>query len=227
MGTCTSFRRDGAAQSPRTLFPHLGINDGNNLVQRGVKYGVPATAWFAFDQTPGEEDVMIILSRTPLESLPVRPFVKPDTQVLPAVLTELDRRVQSRDLVLFAEQKQTDLASIVVNTNAERNETVYAEMVLKNIGRWAGVFSAGGALDCSPARERWVFGARNLSAGGATESTSSAAPAGLTAYSRETQRSRAGLQSDAPPALLGNNPPTSEVGMGPSSTVCGNCLGNE
>ena len=122
----------GSSGLVSTLFPHLGINDGNNLVQRGAKYGVPASSWFVFDKTPGEENVMIILSRTPLESLPARPSAKPEAQVLPAVLTELDRRVQMRDLVLFSETETTDVASIVVNTSAEKNEVVYAEVVLKH-----------------------------------------------------------------------------------------------
>ena len=125
----------GSSGTVSTLFPHVGINDGNNFVQRSVKYMVPANNWFAFDQRPGEEDLMVILSRTPLESLPPRPSIKAETQtqVLPAVLTELDRRVQSRDLVIFPEQKQTtDYASIVVNTSADKNDVVYAQVVLKH-----------------------------------------------------------------------------------------------
>src|SRR5206468_2868352 len=66
---------------------------------------------------------------------------------------------------------------------------------------------AGGAEQCSPARERWVPLARVLSPSGAKDSLDQHLSALWASYrfSFLTQRSRAGLHCSAPPALFIHN----------------------
>src|SRR5262245_2313537 len=62
--------------------------------------------------------------------------------------------------------------------------------------------SAGGATDCSPARERWVtFTSRSQAPEGAKDRCVLRPCGAVFGFTRKTQRSRAGLHSVAPPAL--------------------------
>jgi hypothetical protein len=129
----------GSSGAVSTLFPDAAINQGTNTARRGMRYPVPGDEWFAFDQTPGEEHVMLILSRSPLKSLPAAKLsARPEAATFPALLDELDRCVQSRDLMLYSETTPAasaaaaGVASVVVNTSSENNEVVYTEVVLKH-----------------------------------------------------------------------------------------------
>lgn len=53
----------------KPLFPSPEIGGGNNLVERGHKYEIPAGYVFTFDEQPGVEKLFIVLSRQPESSL--------------------------------------------------------------------------------------------------------------------------------------------------------------
>ena len=129
----------GSSGDESVLFPDSRINGGLNLITRGVQYSVPPAQWYIFDETPGEERLMVILSRTPLESLPqqAKPAAEPVT--LLAVRSELDRKVTARDLTLLDETAPAigdappkSQAKIVLNTSSERNDLAYTEIMLRH-----------------------------------------------------------------------------------------------
>jgi hypothetical protein len=82
------------------LFPTPDANGGRNSISRMEQYFVPNNGWFAFDETPGAEEVFIILSREALDALPGfnRPVVRLES-VEASVVTGVRQRLQSRDLV--------------------------------------------------------------------------------------------------------------------------------
>jgi hypothetical protein len=130
----------GSSGHDSVLFPHPDINAGDNRVERGILYSVPAAQWFSFNDVPGDEHLTIVNSRTPLQSVPRRtPEREPDPVSIIAVNRELARTVQSRDLVLFTERSPTVGAAgsgvqstVVVNNNPDRNDAVYLDIVLKH-----------------------------------------------------------------------------------------------
>jgi len=133
----------GSSGTVSTLFPHEGMDEAANRVHPNTSYTVPGDSWFVFDNTPGLEQVMVILTRTPLQSLPARPVSGTERNRFPVVMAELQQHVQSRDLKLFSEQtpaapdgssssSSPNVASIVINTSADKNDSVYAEILLKH-----------------------------------------------------------------------------------------------
>jgi hypothetical protein len=130
----------GSSGHDSTLFPHPEINGGDNRVERGILYSVPATQWFTFNDVPGDEHLTLIASRAPLESVPRRtPERSPEPVSIIAVNNELARTVQRRDLVLFTERAPVvgsaargTQSTVVVNSNADHNDAVYLEIVLKH-----------------------------------------------------------------------------------------------
>ncbi len=131
----------GSSGKQTLLFPHPDINGGLNRVTAGVPYTVPAGGWFRFDATPGEERLLLAVSRAPLENLPTR--VTPD-EAKPVVgaevlMAELNRQVRSRDLVFVKEETPAAQpgappvqAVLWVNASDTDNQTVYATVVLQH-----------------------------------------------------------------------------------------------
>jgi hypothetical protein len=91
------------------LFPNPEANSGKNAIRRTEQYFVPNNGWFVFDDTPGTEEVFVILSREPLEALPgfSRPVVRLES-VEASVVNGLRQSLQSRDLV-FAKDPPTSV----------------------------------------------------------------------------------------------------------------------
>jgi hypothetical protein len=103
------------------LFPNPDANGGRNAVVRSEEYVVPDNGWFAFDKTPGTEEVFVVLSRQPLDTLPgfKAPVTRRET-VDRSIVTGLQARIQSRDLVFEKDQSaaadgKTRQAMYVVN----------------------------------------------------------------------------------------------------------------
>jgi serine/threonine-protein kinase len=104
------------------LFPNPEINGGRNTIRRGQQYAVPEDGWFAFDETPGTEEVFVILSKEPMAQLPgfKSPVTKAES-IQAAVVDTLQQEIRSRDLVFEKERPTTGLggrvtqASYVVN----------------------------------------------------------------------------------------------------------------
>jgi hypothetical protein len=130
----------GTSGKESILFPHQSINGGRNEVLRGRLYSIPPTGFFRFGGPAGEERVKVILSRTPLESLPAAAPAKTFQLAMNLVNTELDSRVRARDLVYVAEDgpaaadqgRGTAQAVIWLNTSADQNNVVFFDLKLKH-----------------------------------------------------------------------------------------------
>ena len=134
----------GSSGKESVLFPHGSINGGRNEVMRGRLYSIPSEGLFRFDNRAGEEKLKVILSRTPLESLPSEaPVAKPGVQMamnMNLVNTELNRQVLARDLVYVAEEgpaakdapRGPTQAVIWVNKGHEQNNLVFFDLRLKH-----------------------------------------------------------------------------------------------
>jgi hypothetical protein len=134
----------------KLLFPHPDINGGSNKIERGINYPVPATSWFRFEGVPGEERVTVIVTRTPLKSLPQQANPQEEkTVALKRVVDELNETMGSRDLSLMQElpekgpvvgpadqpiSAQPTQSVIVVNTSQDpkSNTAVIKEIILKH-----------------------------------------------------------------------------------------------
>ena len=100
------------------LLPHPEINDGRNAVTGFEEVTIPPEGWFRMDDTPGQEQVFVYLSRAPIEALPGG-----TEQVITAQSTDehtvsvLSGRVQTRDLVFEKEGAPdgSEQAAYVVN----------------------------------------------------------------------------------------------------------------
>jgi hypothetical protein len=93
--------QQGSSGNWTVLFPSPQINGGRNTIKSFQPYTVPASGYFAFDETPGTERVFLYLSKVPLDDLPGmnEPVTKVETSTQ-ARVDELSRRVATRDLVL-------------------------------------------------------------------------------------------------------------------------------
>lgn len=59
----------GSSGTWKPLFPAAEIAGGDNRVRRGRAYEVPAGYVFTFDETPGEEKLFVVFSRTPAKEI--------------------------------------------------------------------------------------------------------------------------------------------------------------
>jgi len=59
----------GSSGKWRVLFPSPEFGKGSNLIPGGVIYPIPAGHWFAFDEQVGEENLFVMVSRTPEKDL--------------------------------------------------------------------------------------------------------------------------------------------------------------
>lgn len=59
----------GSSGKWSVLFPSADIAGGNNYIESGHRYTIPAQHWFAFDEQVGEEKLFVLLSRQPQEDL--------------------------------------------------------------------------------------------------------------------------------------------------------------
>lgn len=131
----------GSSGRQALLFPHPEINGGVNRVTAGVPYTVPVEGWFRFDATPGEERLLLAVSRAPLENLPTRVTPEETKPLVGAeiLMAELNRQVRSRDLVFVKEETPAAApgappvqAVLWVNASDTENQTVYATVVLQH-----------------------------------------------------------------------------------------------
>ncbi|HSR66859.1 MAG TPA: DUF4384 domain-containing protein [Acidobacteriota bacterium] len=132
----------GSTGRTKTLFPEPSLNGGTNLIQRGVSYSIPSEGWITFTKRPGREQVIIIVSRTPLQSLPEQASEAASTVSALQVVDELNRKVKARDLVIVRERGPRRQgappgvqSTLVVNKSAEENQLAYTEIVLQHRAR--------------------------------------------------------------------------------------------
>jgi serine/threonine protein kinase len=90
----------GSSRRWSLLFPDPGINGGVNAIARGRIYQVPDNGWFRFDDTPGQEELFVVLSKERMADLPGFKGRILKQETLPsAVVDDLRTRLASRDLV--------------------------------------------------------------------------------------------------------------------------------
>lgn len=89
------------------IFPHLTINNGDNFIRKGLEYTIPPRSWLRFDETPGDEVLIIVLSKIrldPFESGIVRQQrASAERPVTAEIIKELNDRIKTRALVFSQE----------------------------------------------------------------------------------------------------------------------------
>jgi hypothetical protein len=150
----------GSSGKWSVLFPSSQIAGGNNHIEPGHRYTIPAQHWFAFDDQVGEEKLFILLSRQPQEDLeeliyslqkapgaqsPAEPAKTPGgekllmAQALPVddeLIGRLREAVYARDLVFEkvddteAAGSQGEKAVYIVNRTGDDDSRVVADVTL-------------------------------------------------------------------------------------------------
>ncbi len=140
----------GSTGKDKILFPDPKVSP-ENRIKRGVPYAFPSGKWLVFDNNPGEERLIVVVSKTPLKSLPAIFSSQEDqTGTVLSVISELNQSVKPRDLVLFQENASPatppstpapssrpvaaplSQAMIVINTSSEENNAAYVEIRLRH-----------------------------------------------------------------------------------------------
>lgn len=67
----------GSTGRSHMLFPHAGMGVGSNSIRANVDYEVPYASYIRFDENPGEETLLIMLSPVPMGEM--APTVEPRT----------------------------------------------------------------------------------------------------------------------------------------------------
>lgn len=129
----------GSSGGETQLFPDPRINDGKNLVKAGTPYTVPANGWFRFDAKAGEEKLLLVVSRSPLEPAASQPSEVAQAVSFNSLMAQLNRTVQSRDLVFVKEETPPAAAGatpsqavIWVNASDKENQAVHATVALQH-----------------------------------------------------------------------------------------------
>ncbi|MBF0564111.1 MAG: DUF4384 domain-containing protein [Nitrospirae bacterium] len=131
----------GSSGKSKVLFPDKRINKGLNVVQKNVDYEVPSEKAFVFDNTPGEERVLVLFSKRPINDF--KKYFEPDKVLKVEDIDKSSADAQSADARktrtrdLFFEEDaagSADLkpASYVVNTSGDVNKIISLEIKLKH-----------------------------------------------------------------------------------------------
>jgi len=134
------------------LFPSAEIAGGNNLIEKGRHYEIPAGHWFAFDQQPGKEALFIVLCRQPEADLEkmiytIREGQESRSQKLlmaetlrpidDSLVGKIRAQVYARDLVFEKVDEKTpgpqkEKAMYVVNRTGDADSRVIADLTLNH-----------------------------------------------------------------------------------------------
>lgn len=92
--------QQGSTGSWTVLFPDPRINGGQNTIDSGNLYVVPASGWFRFDENPGTERLMVFLSQEPLDTLPgvTRSADPGGLSVNQSIVDELNNKIKSENV---------------------------------------------------------------------------------------------------------------------------------
>lgn len=149
----------GSSGNWNPLFPSQKIAAGDNRVQKGTQYEIPAGYVFTFDEQPGKEKLFIVFSRRPVHDLeeliysltdgkkPESSPLPEESKVLLAQATIQDgmidrlRNVYARDLIIekVDESKEPppsapekEKAVYVVNPSRSADSRVVADVTLRH-----------------------------------------------------------------------------------------------
>jgi len=143
----------GSSGTWKVLFPSAEIKDGDNRIQRRVRYEVPSGYTFTFDEQPGEEKLFVVLSRQPepdleglIYSLGQKSSAPSDAQKPKMLLASAGfsddvvgklRNAYARDLIVekvddeqAGSKKET--AVYAVNPSGSADSRVVADVTLKH-----------------------------------------------------------------------------------------------
>jgi len=150
----------GSSGAWKVLFPSAEIEGGNNRVEAGRRYEIPAGYVFTFDEQPGVEKLFLVLSRQPeadlenlIYSLSQRPAQAPPEQpaeekgakwllaqnmapIGDGLIGKL-RNAYARDLIIEKVDQSTpgekkETAVYVVNKTAARDSRVVIDIALNH-----------------------------------------------------------------------------------------------
>lgn len=120
----------GSSGSYAMLYPNAKAGM-NNEVKRNVEYTVPARGAFRFDNTPGNEELLCILSPTRLSDLDTaaQNQFKDATAQIDALQEQNQSKRDTRDLV-FEDEEEDEINT--VQQTAPKGEPFVAKFVLKH-----------------------------------------------------------------------------------------------
>ena len=97
----------GTSGAWRYIFPHPLINGGENLINKGVEYTIPPRSWLKFDQNPGEEVIIVVVTKNKLDPLEsgILEQRQSNSSIPPTsqVIQELNNHLKTRDLIFEQE----------------------------------------------------------------------------------------------------------------------------
>jgi hypothetical protein len=147
----------GSSGNWNPLFPSANIAKGDNHVQKGVEYEIPAGYVFTFDEQPGTEKLFIVFSRKPVSDLEeliysltggqnLKTSPRPDDGKILLAQANIEdrmidrfRNVYSRDLIIEKVDEATprppsapsrEKAVYVVNPSKSADARVVADVTL-------------------------------------------------------------------------------------------------
>lgn len=117
--------QQGSSGKWTVLFPNPQINGGRNAIQRFQRYLFPSQTWLLFNDTPGTEQILVIVSKQPLEELPggTTP-VTPLEPVDGSVVDTLNRALKPRDLVFERDRSTAQVTQTYVVNRDESGRAV-------------------------------------------------------------------------------------------------------
>ncbi len=134
----------GTSGSWNYIFPHLTINSGDNFIRKGVEYTIPPRSWLRFDENPGDDVLIILLSKIRLD--PFESGIFPQQRasgqgpVTAEFINELNDHMKTKALVFAEEyapvQNQTvDKAQIqnVYAVNLNPDSYFVTQLVLRHL----------------------------------------------------------------------------------------------
>ncbi len=140
----------GSSGAWSVLFPSAEIAGGDNRIERGRRYEIPSGYSFAFDHTPGDERLFVVLSRQPerdidrlIYSLGRPPAPEANAPKVLLAQNRLDdglvgrlRNVYSRDLIIEKVDETTagaraEKAVYTVNPSGAADSRVVADITLR------------------------------------------------------------------------------------------------
>lgn len=102
----------GSSGQTTVLFPAAGMPEHPQRVRAREEYTVPERGWIRFDDRPGEENIVFLLSQSPLTNIlgnaPVRPELSP---AMEARLTDVVKYRGTKDLLVETDDSQGQQAT--------------------------------------------------------------------------------------------------------------------
>lgn len=118
--------KSGSQGEQSVLFPDARFHD-NNKIERGKEYTLPADDSMMFDHNPGKEQVVLLVSRQPIDatSYLARPSNKP-VVIASSVVGSKDL-VPAQVEISYSPPKKSDMKPAVLNQTTHESQTIVAK----------------------------------------------------------------------------------------------------